>query len=92
MTDICLRAHILGHVQRVGFRAFIVDNAEVLGLVGWVRNMRDGAVEILAAGPEERVLALMEICKEGPPLAEVTGIEVAVEEPPVGISDFRAKA
>ncbi|MFT7027276.1 MAG: acylphosphatase [Paracoccaceae bacterium] len=92
MTDICLRAHILGHVQNVGFRAFVVDNAQVLGLEGWVRNMRDGAVEILVNGPEERVLALLEICKEGPPLAEVTGIEAAHEDPPETLHGFRTRA
>jgi acylphosphatase len=92
MSDICLRAHILGQVQRVGFRMFVVDNAQVLGLEGWVRNMRDGGVEILASGPEERVLALLEICKEGPPLAEVTGIEAAPEDTPVGLHGFKTIA
>lgn len=92
MSEICLRAHVLGQVQRVGFREFVVDNAQALGLAGWVRNMRGGGVEILAAGPEERVLALLEVCKEGPPLAEVTGIEAAPEDPPVGLHGFKTIA
>ena len=89
MSDICLRAHVLGRVQGVGFRAFVVDQAQFLGLAGWVRNRRDGAVEILAAGPEERVLALLETCKEGPPAAEVSGIEAAPEEPGEPLVGFR---
>ncbi|MGG7564695.1 acylphosphatase [Rhodovulum sp. DZ06] len=89
MTEICLRAQVLGRVQGVGFRAFVVDNAEFLGLEGWVRNMRDGAVEMLLAGPEERVFALLEHCKEGPPLAEVTGVEAAPEQRPADLHGFR---
>ena len=89
MSEICLRAHVLGHVQGVGFRAFVVDQAQALGLAGWVRNRRDGAVELLAAGPEERVMALLESCKQGPPLAEVTGIEAAPEAPPPDLHGFR---
>lgn len=89
MSDLCLRAHILGQVQGVGFRAFVVDQAQFLGLTGWVRNMRGGGVELLAAGPEDRVLALLEVCKEGPPLAEVTGIEAAPETLPSDVRGFR---
>lgn len=92
MSDVCLRAHILGQVQRVGFRGFVVDNAQVLGLEGWVRNMRGGGVEVLVAGPQERVLALLEICKEGPPLAEVTGIEAAPEDRPIDLHGFKGVA
>lgn len=89
MSELCLRAHVLGRVQGVGFRAFVTDQAQFLGLAGWVRNRRDGAVEMLVCGPEERVLALLEVCKEGPPLAEVSGIEVAPESSPPGLHGFR---
>ena len=47
------RLAVHGRVQGVFYRGWTVDAAPALGLDGWVRNRRDGSVEILAAGPEE---------------------------------------
>lgn len=57
-----VQAHILysGIVQGVGFRFATQQFAEELGLNGWVRNLADGRVEILAQGLEEKILALTE--------------------------------
>ncbi|HEY5710902.1 MAG TPA: acylphosphatase [Allosphingosinicella sp.] len=75
-----------GRVQGVFYRGWSVEAAQDLGLAGWVRNRRDGTVEMLVAGPEAAVAAMIERCREGPPAARVDRIDVtdSVEEVPVG--------
>ncbi len=70
---VLVRIH--GKVQGVWFRAWTQETASRLGLQGWVRNRRDGTVEALFDGPNEAVDAMLEACREGPRLAQVTGIE-----------------
>ena len=65
-----------GRVQGVGFRAFVEDTAERLGLEGWVRNRRDGTVEAVFAGPEASVTEAIEACRHGPRSAHVTNLDV----------------
>ena len=65
-----------GRVQGVGFRAFVEDTAESLGLEGWVRNRRDGTVEAVFAGPEPPVTAALEACRAGPRHGHVDRIDV----------------
>jgi len=69
-----VRARVTGLVQGVFYRASTVERAEELGLTGWVRNCSDGAVELEAEGPEERVDALLEWCRRGPPAARVRDV------------------
>lgn len=71
---------IHGRVQGVGFRAFVEDTAERLALEGWVRNRRDGTVEAVFAGPEQKVGAAIEACRTGPRSARVTTVDVAEGE------------
>jgi acylphosphatase len=80
------RIRVSGHVQGVWYRGWTVDTARALGLSGWVRNRRDGSVEILADGEEDAVNAMIQACREGPPAARVERIEVgeADETPPAG--------
>jgi acylphosphatase len=66
---------IHGHVQRVGYRAWTEYTALRLGLEGWVRNRRDGAVEALFAGPAETVAQMIAACREGPQSAQVQTID-----------------
>ncbi|MGB9757755.1 MAG: acylphosphatase [Candidatus Bipolaricaulaceae bacterium] len=77
------RVHIFvsGRVQGVFFRAHTRDLAQKLGLAGFVRNLPDGRVEVVAEGPEEKLQELIQFCHRGPPLAHVTGVEVHWEEP-----------
>ena len=70
------RLMIRGTVQKIGFRVWVEREALSLGLKGWVRNRRDGAVEVLAGGPPRAVAALIERCWKGPPLSKVESIEV----------------
>jgi acylphosphatase len=69
------RIHVHGRVQGVWYRGWTVDAARALGLTGWVRNRRDGSVEILAAGPEAALDALIAQCRRGPAAARVERVE-----------------
>jgi len=72
MTDrFAVRLLISGMVQGVGYRYWTVGEARRLGLHGWVRNLTDGRVEILAFGARERIGELEEACRAGPPSARV---------------------
>jgi acylphosphatase len=70
------RVRIFGRVQGVFFRNWTADKARALGVRGWVRNRRDGSVELLAFGEDKAVEALIAACHVGPPAAEVERIEI----------------
>lgn len=69
------RLLIHGRVQGVWYRGWAAKQAQALGLDGWVRNRRDGSVELVVSGPEEAVRAMIARCWEGPPAARVERIE-----------------
>jgi acylphosphatase len=73
--DVIVRVVIRGRVQGIGYRAWTEITALEQGLEGWVRNCRDSSVEALFAGPKEVVLAMIELCRQGPPGARVDGID-----------------
>ena len=77
-----------GRVQGVGFRYFVVREAQALGLAGWVRNLPDGRVEVLVSGDPGLVDAIEERLLQGPPYARVSNIEAAVAESPAS-AEFR---
>jgi len=81
MAEKRLHAFISGRVQGVGFRYYAQKRAELYGITGWVRNLPDGRVEVLAEGDEELLKEFLKDLKKGPPLARVDGIEVSWEEP-----------
>ena len=68
---------VRGRVQGVGFRAATADEARGLGIAGWVRNLPNGDVEVLAEGPPDDVDVLLTWLAQGPPGARVTGVDVA---------------
>lgn len=76
------RAHldIMGKVQGVGFRANTRREARKLGLTGWVRNLSDGSVEVVAEGKKEDIVSLISWAREGPRLAKVKNVEVERDE------------
>jgi len=86
------RAHLFisGRVQGVFYRAFTKEVADSLGLNGWVRNLRDGRVEAVFEGDEEKISLAVKRCKEGPPYARVDNIEVIWEEPE-GLTGFEIR-
>jgi len=69
-----VRLLVSGRVQGVGFRYWAVGEARRLGLDGWVRNLADGDVEILAMGDREALGKLAEACRRGPVSARVTAV------------------
>jgi acylphosphatase len=70
------RLTISGRVQGVGYRDWTIGTAQRLGLTGWVRNRRDGAVEALIVGEEDAVGQMIEACRRGPSMARVDEIDV----------------
>ena len=83
-----VRVRVSGRVQGVWFRAWTQEQARDQGLAGWVRNCRDGSVEAVFSGPREAVDRMVVLCRRGPPLAKVSGIEVA-DEPGLVPEGFR---
>ena len=71
------RVHLIihGYVQGVFYRASTCDAANRIGLKGWVRNLPDGNVEAVFEGPDDKILRIIEWCREGPPGARVTKID-----------------
>jgi acylphosphatase len=69
-----MRCYVSGRVQGVFFRASTCDRARALGLCGWVSNLPDGRVEVIASGPEADLKALRHWLQEGPPQAMVSGL------------------
>jgi acylphosphatase len=67
---------VTGRVQGVSFRYYAVEQAQRLGITGWVRNEPDGSVALHAEGADEAVDALVEWCRAGPALARVRNVAV----------------
>ncbi len=84
------RRHVVvrGFVQGVGFRYAVERAARSRGVVGWVKNRADGAVEAVFEGEREDVEALVDFCRRGPRGAEVGDVSVA-DEPAEGLAGFR---
>jgi len=74
------RIFVSGFIQGVGYRQFVRWNARKLGLTGWVQNLTDGRVEVLAQGPKEKIETLVKICEKGPIIADVKSAAVTWEE------------
>src|SRR3954447_6013019 len=86
------RVHVWvsGHVQGVGFRYATCEQAELLGLGGWVRNLGDGRVEAVFEGPAAEVAQAVAWCRHGPSGAQVSDL-LSEPETPIGESGFRAR-
>jgi len=80
---VAVRVVISGRVQGVGYRHWTAGTAARLGIDGWVRNLPDGTVEALLAGPPDTVRAMLVACREGPRLALVAEIVEHNADPPV---------
>jgi acylphosphatase len=67
---------ISGRVQGVYYRASALQEAQSLGLTGWVMNCADGSVEALAEGEKQKLERLIAWCHQGPQGARVSQVEV----------------
>jgi acylphosphatase len=86
-----VRALVLveGRVQGVFFRAHTRDEAQALGLKGWVRNLPDGRVQALVEGPQKHVDALIAWCRIGPRYAYVDDVQIEWQPFQGDLTDFR---
>jgi acylphosphatase len=69
-----MHAFVDGYVQGVGFRYFVIRQASRLGLTGFVRNLPDGRVEVVAEGPEDGLRQLLLELHRGPSGASVSSV------------------
>jgi acylphosphatase len=88
-----VRVHIwvTGRVQGVGFRAFVLQAGNMLGLTGWVHNLGYDQVETVAEGPRQVVEQFLELVKTGPPPAHVDAARVDWEMPTGEFNRFYVK-
>jgi acylphosphatase len=76
MTEkMCKHFWVAGKVQGVWFRANTKKAADEIGMSGWVRNLPDGRVEVLACGTTEQIVQLEAWLKRGPTLARVDDLQ-----------------
>jgi len=76
-----LHVTVQGRVQGVGFRWFVRERARQLRLTGWVRNLADGSVEVLAQGEASALQQLRSALQDGPPGARVSAVVDEKTEP-----------
>ena len=81
MGDTHKKITIKGRVQGVGFRFSAREHARKLGIKGYVKNLINGDVEIIANGPEQNVQHYLQWCREGPSHAYVDDMIVEDAEP-----------
>jgi acylphosphatase len=91
-SDARFDARVTGIVHGVGFRFFVLREAQALGLVGWVANQPDGSVECVAEGPRDRLEALLGRLREGPPAAIVDNVSVAWMDALGGFATFGVRS
>lgn len=75
-SEVTVHVRVEGRVQGVGFRYFVLEKAQSLGLRGWVRNRWDESVEILAQGPRDVLDRFLSLVQRGPRSAFVQKLEV----------------
>jgi acylphosphatase len=82
---------VSGRVQGVGFRYFVQEAALLEGISGWVRNLPDGAVEVVAEGDAEAVERFSHKIGRGPSMARVENVDVTDETPSGRAGGFTVK-
>jgi acylphosphatase len=82
---------VFGRVQRVGYRRFVLDSAQELGLSGYVRNEKDGSVTVLVQGDDAVVEKFIEMLKSPPQPAYVRSVEIKEVKPKPRLKHFTIK-
>ncbi len=88
MAEMALQARVQGRVQGIGFRHFVLEKAQKLGLTGYVKNLADGDVYVYAEGEEEDLKQLLNFLNKGPFMARVNRVEKEWKEAEGGFSSF----
>jgi acylphosphatase len=88
-SQVRLHAIIEGRVQGVGFRYFVLEVAELLGIYGWVRNRWDDTVEVVAEGEHSVLEKLLDALGRGPRGAFVSSVKADWEKPTGEFKNFR---
>ena len=93
MSSKLRRIHVLvtGRVQGVGYRAYVQANAQQLGVLGWVRNLPAGTVELVAQGPEAALAELEDTLWAGPPLSKVADLRIESQPPESDLKGFSVR-
>lgn len=81
---------VRGRVQGVGYRYFVLREAEALGVAGFARNLPDGSVEVVAEGEDPTLGQLEERLRKGPSFARVSDVERSAV-PPRGAEGFHIR-
>ena len=74
------KIYVLGFVQGVGFRRFVKKSALNFGIKGYVTNLMDGRVEIVASGSKENIEKFLKICEKGTFFSDVKSVALEWEE------------
>lgn len=86
-----LHAIIKGIVQGVGYRYFTRNVASRMGIKGWVKNLSDGSVEVMAEADENKLKEFLKYLYEGPPLSKVEKIDYEFLNENGGFKDFEIR-
>ena len=86
-----LHAVVVGRVQGVGFRYFVIEKAQSLGLHGYVRNDSNGDVEVVAQGRRPALEQLLFQLRRGPSAAQVRDVDTTWREPSEHVSGFHVR-
>lgn len=87
----CVHIWLMGRVQGVGFRAFVLQAATTLGLTGWVRNLGYDQVETLAEGPRLVLEEFSSMLRAGPSVSRVDEARVVWESPQREFHSFNVR-
>lgn len=82
---------VYGQVQRVNFRHEARLIAQALGILGFVQNLPDGSLFLVAQGDQNKLRQLIEWCKKGPSLAKVTNLKVKFNKSEENFKDFEIR-
>jgi acylphosphatase len=88
---IARRFVVSGRVQRIGFRWFTIEAASCEGITGWVRNLPDGRVEVVAEGDAEAMERFERSVRRGPSGARVDEVETDIVAPTGRFASFTAR-
>jgi len=86
-----IHAYYSGKVQGIGFRFTAELTARQMDLVGWVKNLADGRVELLCEGEEVQLIGFLSEIKNGPLADYIENVDLTWSEPEGGLYGFEVR-